>query len=71
MFATLDSTHDRLKKALHLIDYQEMKYFVFVRRDYQSVVEEVIKEKGLICTFKQERGLQFLSKEDAMKLKVE
>lgn len=71
MFATLDPTYERLKKALHLIDYQEMKMFLFVRLEYQTIIEEVIKEKGLTCTMKQERGLQFLSKENAMKLKLE
>lgn len=70
IFSTLDESFERLKIALRLIDYKNVKMFPCVRECFHPMIMDVIKDKNLTMLFDSGTKCYWMSKEIARDLEV-
>ena len=70
IFNTLDESCERLKIALRLIDYENIKMYTCVREFFHPMIMDVIKDKNLKMTFDNGTKCYWMSKEIARELEV-
>lgn len=71
MFGTLDSSFDRLKTALKLLNFEECLMFVCMPEFYFSMFDEIVNELGLTEKFRIPGTMMHIEREEATKLSIE